>query len=126
MDTEFPWQNYSDWKALWNSDRSEKQFAMSLEEREALVLMPDELTIYRGSKRHDVDVLSWILSRETAIKFARRFGGDHLMTAVAKKHDVHAFLTRREEQEVVVDKFLIKHHEVLPPGLIAERTRRTR
>ena len=88
---------------------------MSLEERRALALMPDEFTIYRGSKRDDVDVLSWTLSRETAIKFARRFSGDRLITAVAKKNDVHAFLARREEQEVVVDKFVVKQQEVLPP-----------
>jgi hypothetical protein len=120
MDTEFPWQNQSEWKKLWSSSRPEKQFAMSMEEREALALLPDELTIYRGVGQGDnVDGLSWTLSREKAIWFARRFGGDLLITALlitatANKQDVHAFLNGQNEQEIVIDRFATISRETLP------------
>jgi hypothetical protein len=115
MDTECPGQNHSDWKALWGSDRPEKQRAMSREDREALALLPDQLTIYRGvAKGNNVSGLSWTLSRETAIWFVRRFRGDVLITATAKRQDVHAFLNGRKEQEIVVEQLLITSRETLP------------
>jgi hypothetical protein len=119
MDTEYPWQNQSKWKALWGSGRPEKQFAMSIEEREALALLPDALTIYRGvGKGNNVDGLSWTLSREKAVCFVRRFGprlGDGLLiTATANKQDVHAFLDGRKEQEVIVERLSIISRETLP------------
>ena len=77
--------------------------------------MPDDLIIYRGSQHDSIDALAWTPSREGAVRFSRRFSGNHLiMTAVAKKHDVHAFLIRRKEQEIVVDRFSIIDRETLP------------
>jgi hypothetical protein len=112
MDTEYPWQNQSGWKELWNSGRPKKQFAMSTEEREVLERLPDEFTIYRGvGKGENIEGLSWTLSREKAIWFAQRFGRRNddglLITATANKQDVHAFLNGRQEQEVIVERFSI-------------------
>jgi hypothetical protein len=116
IDCENIWQNYNDWRDLWNSDRSQKHFAMTAEERQEFVTLPDEVTIYRGVEKAEYDVgFSWSLSREKAIWFGQRrcsVGGDYyLITGKAKKHDVHALLHRRGEQEVVVDKFLIVSRE---------------
>lgn len=114
MDTECPWQNQSDW-ALWGGDRPQKQCAMSRDDREALALLPNQLTIYRGvAKGNNVNGLSWTLSRETAIWFVRRFRGDGLITATAKRQDVHAFLSGRQEQEIVVEHLSITSRETLP------------
>jgi hypothetical protein len=113
--TEYPWEKFSEWKACWNSSRPEKQFAMIAAEREALALMPDDLLIYRGTQHDSIDALAWTPRREVALRFARRFSGTGLiMTAAAKKHDVHAFLIRRTEQEIVVDRFSIIDRETLP------------
>jgi hypothetical protein len=116
IDTEYPWQSQTVWKDLWGSNRPAKQFAMSEEEREALSLLSEELTVFRGvGKGNNVEGLSWTLSREKAIWFAQRFkprlGNGRLITATANKQDVHAFLNSRKEQEVIVDKFSITSDE---------------
>jgi hypothetical protein len=115
IDCENIWQNKVEWKDLWNNGRSEKQFAMVPEERETLERLPNELRIYRGIRDADnIDGLSWTLCREKAIWFARRFRGNILLTATANKLDVHAFLNRRNEREIIVDKYFVLLCELLP------------
>ena len=106
-DSENIWQNYSGWEDLWNSSRSAKKSAMSDEARRAFDLLPDEITIYRGSHDYNVHGLSWTLSRKKAEEFAERFEGNHFTTALAKKCDAHALFDRRDETELVTDKYLI-------------------
>lgn len=101
-------QNRTEWIRLWNAERPGKhQYAMDAKGRKALARQPDVLTIYRGIKGKGRNGLSWTLDREKAIWFARRFGGETLLTARAKKADAHAtFLDI--EKEVVIDKFEIR------------------
>jgi hypothetical protein len=118
IDCENVWQNPSEWKDLWSSGRLQKQFAMTIEDRQALAAMADKMTIYRGvGKAKYGEGLSWSLSREKAIWFGERrsrVGGDYcLITATTMKHDVHALLHGRGEQEVVAGKVLIVSRETL-------------
>jgi hypothetical protein len=115
IDCENAWQKRSEWRDLWNSCRPEKQFVMNDDERGAFAFLPDELTVYRGLGDADTgDGLSWTLGREMAVRFARRSRGHALITAVAEKRDVHAFLNRRKEQEIVVENVRVIGREILP------------
>jgi hypothetical protein len=118
VDCENAWQHLSEWKDLWNSGRSGKQLAMTTEECDSLTAMAEKITVYRGVRNDEHEEgLSWSLDREKAIWFGRRLSrrGSNgcLITAMAKKKDVHALLHRRGEQEIVVDKILIISREAL-------------
>lgn len=79
---------------------------MEDDERAAYDALLDPVTIYRGDanafrvKRG----LSWTVSRNTALHFAKRFGRKRgcIGTATVPKADVPAFLNNRSEQEVIV------------------------
>lgn len=66
------------------------------------------LTIYRGESTHSTKVqkaLSWTLKRDTAIWFAERFnfsGIGYLYTAHADINKVIAYITDRNEEEIVI------------------------
>jgi len=114
IDTEFPWQNQPRWSEYWNSKRPAKEFAMSPEEREVLKGLPHVFTIYRGvGKNGNSSGLSWTLSREKAVFFAHRFRGDQLLTATAKRDDVHAYLNGRNEQEIVIESTAVQSRETI-------------
>jgi hypothetical protein len=99
------------WQALWNGPRCEH--AMTDDERAALAATPDQITIYRGvsdhwghgCKRH-CGGLSWTFDRDKALWFAKRFTAaptvGWLATVTLPKSMVRAYLTGREEAEVIV------------------------
>jgi hypothetical protein len=114
IDAEFPWQNRTRWSELWNSKRSKKEFAMSPEERDVLKGLPQEFTLYRGVGQNGNSTgLSWTLSREKAVFFAQRFRGDQLLTATAKRDDVHSYLNGRNEQEIVIESTAVQSRETI-------------
>lgn len=83
-------------------------------DRRALHSMPDLITLYRGAHVFDEDDLhlaarsgwSWTTSLTTARFFARRFLPSRMrpliITAQVKKADVVAYLTSRDEQEMLI------------------------
>jgi hypothetical protein len=112
-DSENIWEDLEDWRVLWNTEQPGKHFAMDAKERRAFKQLPNEITIYRGiSEGHTTKGMSWTLDRGKAIWFAKRYEGWHeqrpvLLTACANKSEVHALLLGREENEIVVDRFMI-------------------
>jgi hypothetical protein len=115
LDSESSWQQQKEWSELWNTQRSGKHLAMNADEHAVFVTLTDELTIYRGiGDSNNLAGMSWTLDRAKAIWFARRFGGEYrsmLLTARAKKSDVHAILLGRGESEIVIDTFEIVAQE---------------
>lgn len=66
----------------------------------------NEITVYRGVGRHgEASGMSWTLKRETAEFFARRFGKNKgsVFTATIPTWGILAYLTGRDEEEIVVD-----------------------
>jgi hypothetical protein len=111
-DSENIWQNLQHWRALWNTERPGKQFAMDAKERKEFKQLPDKITIYRGiSNGHTAKGMSWTLDREKAIWFAKRFQNSCtppiLLRARANKSDVHAMVLGRKETEIVIERFKI-------------------
>ena len=81
---------------------------MSPEERDVLKGLPQEFTLYRGVGQNGNSTgLSWTLSREKAVFFAQRFRGDQLLTATAKRDDVHAYLN------VVIESTAVQSRETI-------------
>jgi hypothetical protein len=100
------WQNRDQWKKLLTSDRPERQFIMSEDERKAFAALPDEFNVYRGGhSRRNVRGLSWTLDSERAEWFANRLllgGQPVLLSGWVAKSDVIAHFLDRGEQEIVV------------------------
>jgi len=125
-DSDNNWENTAGWRALWNQARPIKHSAMDSFERRAFKRLPEKLTIYRGTcEGHAVDGMSWTPNRDYAIWFANRRHLIHdkppvLITARAKKADIHALLIDRcwrREIEIVIDQFDIVASETLTPTL---------
>ena len=111
IDSENVVRHDEEWFWLWNGKRRCKSYAMTAEDRKAFKQLPNELTIYRGIREAGNRYgLSWTLDRDKAVWFARRDGidaGPVLLTACAKKCDVHALLLGRKESEIIIDEFVI-------------------
>jgi len=66
-------------------------------------------TIYRGQSRSEPLGFAWSLDVEVALSFARGAGGRApipdpvLYTAVVKRADILAYITGRDEEEVIID-----------------------
>lgn len=98
-------ESFNDWDGLWREPDAYR--AMTLEERSALKAMPETITVWRGGfDASIVEGLSWSVSRERAEWYAHRFanGNDRtpvLARAVIRRDDVRAYLTGRNEEEIV-------------------------
>ena len=117
IDIESLARRYDELWELWNDPRPYKRFAMDAKERKSLKRLPDELTIYRGiEERGTREGMSWTLDLDKARWFARRgcSSSPVLLTAIAKKRNVHALLLGRNESEIVVDQFDMTAAEYLP------------
>ena len=86
---------------------ADKAALMSVEERRVYAALPEIVTIYRGCRTAAaVKGMSWTLSEEKARWFAARFSGEDgglVYQAKVKKGDVIAYLSERDEEEIVVD-----------------------
>lgn len=106
IDSENIHQNASQWRELWMG-RDEPHLAMDSDDLAFLLTLPDVVTIYRGFR--DVEHqngMSWTLDRDKAIWFANRYRRDdrdaYLATAKVRRHDILAYFSGRNEQEIVV------------------------
>lgn len=93
---------------LLRSDRPERHAIMTESERAVFADLPDELTVWRGDTDTDDPGWSWTLDREVAEWFARHrehvYGGQgRLRTATCVKAEVVGYLSRREEDEILID-----------------------
>lgn len=82
--------------------------------------LPDMLTVYRGQAPDAVLGISWSLSTGTAKMFART-GGQRatikngvVLTAQVPKGSILAYLTKRQEQEVILDPMLLSGYAMDP------------
>jgi len=90
-----------------------REALMTSRERSYLRRLPDEITIYRGMTKSELDSgkfgLSWSLKREIAEFYAITFqrnsattGQEKLVHSITiKKHEVVAYFAGREEFEVI-------------------------
>jgi hypothetical protein len=89
------------------------------EEIEALANMPSTIEIYRGCRAHNVKGWSWTLDKSRAEFFAKRSAGKGrpmVLHAIAPRDRVLAYLTGRDEAEIVIkpDFVLIHYREPMP------------
>lgn len=105
VDSENIWQNKDVWKYfLENGPERNKEYFMSMEDREVFKSLPDKITVYRGYQpRKNKGGFSYTLSKEKAEWFAKRFGKDgKVITREVNKKDVFAYKNSRNEQEIII------------------------
>jgi len=98
------------WRKAWESVR------LTDTERIALAAMRDPLPVFRGVRtRNRWKGLSWTLNRERALWFATRFdNGGFLVSGLVAKEDIRAYLTDRNEAEVIVYPERVRDIEITP------------
>lgn len=114
-------ENHEEWIGLISSPRARREEMMNDEDRKALEAMPLAFTIYQGHTDKRDDGYSWTTAPETAAWFANRFADMEkarpmVTTAVVAKRDVIAYMTDRNEFEILVS----------PEVLTAKKTRSVR
>lgn len=85
--------------------RANPIFLMEPDELKVLQSLPDEITIYRGSKPNtSLTALSWTINPDVAQWFADRFekNGTVYEAKISKK-DVLAYFNGREEEEIIAN-----------------------
>lgn len=97
-------------------DLGDPHSAMEDDEKAAFEAMPDEIVIYRGAIAElNEDGWSWTTDRAKAHWFAKRgFGGEErvVLKATVAKANVLAYLTGRNESEIVVDPDNVENVEI--------------
>lgn len=106
-DSENIWQNLPIWRRLLRSERPSKFRFMDEDERKALKELPSQLTVYRGCVSGlNENGLSWTLDKDKATWFSARFQtkGQHptVLTKTIRRRDVFAYLTGRNESEIII------------------------
>jgi len=96
------------WDELLASPRPGRLSMMRDDERIEYDSLPDIVTIYQGHTEERDDGWSWTTDPNIASWFADRFAKiegstPYVTTAKVKKDEIHAFLTRRGESEVLAD-----------------------
>ncbi len=116
-DSENLWQDTRLIRRLLSNPRPHREEMMTAEERQALKRMPDAITIYRGySGRGTWRGWSWTIDKDKGEWFARRPPGPMqdspsdptLVEATVNKAHVIAYITERDESEIVVDPRRVK------------------
>lgn len=113
-------QCQDDWDSVLRSDRPGRERMMDDEDREALADMADEIGVYQGCTTDRDDGWSWTIDQDRAEWFARRFalleGSTPFMRhGRVNKSDVLAYLTNRNEDEIIVAP---EHVEVIETGVL--------
>ena len=121
--------NLFDYKAdvfkAFSADHTERDHLMNARERNYLNRLPDEITIYRGMTKSELDSgnfgISWTLNRERAEFFAKTYARNYatdkyekvVHALTIKKQDVIAYFAGRKEFEII---YLNKGY-IVRPGL---------
>ena len=95
------------WEFILRTDRAQHQCMMRDDEREAFAALPKLIAVYQGCTDQRDDGLSWTTDRAKAEWFANRFASMEkaepvVRAAFVDKTDVLAYLTRRNESEILV------------------------
>lgn len=97
------------WKELLMSNRGSREFFMRDDERAELAKLPDKFTVYRGYSENDPEEfgMSWSTDPLVAEWFARRFARNNdkiiMEELEVAKDEVFAYVTRRGEDEIILD-----------------------
>lgn len=116
------------WDALFEEFfPGEHEHMMDDEERAYLNSLTEPITVYRGAVEGlNEDGLSWTLERGQAMWFALRFGEVKdggipvVLTAQVHRHEIVAYLTTRNEEEILLFPETVRNLEYQ-----AERIKRT-
>lgn len=92
-----------EWVSYWKN--ADTKYIYSDEDREILDALPDEFYVYRGlMERASLKALSWTLDLDKAIWFAKRWNNHgKVYRGLCKKKDILAYLSCRNEEEIVID-----------------------
>jgi len=113
-DSENIWQNRDEWREMLEADEHGREAMSSPDVQSVFTLPPekggllDETVIYRGYRHDDdgLDGFSWTLDKARAKWFARRLAhkGEAAYVAEGRVNREHviAYITARDEQEIVV------------------------
>lgn len=120
MDSENIREMQEQWNLILHSDRPGREYMMDDDDRAALAALPEMFTVYQGCTVDRDDGWSWTLSRGTAEWFANRFAAMEcdepaLLIGTVNKSDVHAYLTDRGEDEIIVDPEHVAVHTMHTP-----------
>lgn len=89
------------------------EYLMNSEERAYYQSLPPNITIYRGVSPHRARLgLSWTADKDMALWFKKRYESGvkgQLLTADIRKEHVLTYIGERNEKELVVDVFSIRH-----------------
>jgi hypothetical protein len=98
LDSENIRQHLKQWRNVWGDEKPTQ------EELAVLATMPEPLRVFRGvGQRRGLSGISWTLSPERAQYFATRFSDNGFVASgVVVKDSIRAYLTERNEAEVVV------------------------
>ena len=100
------------WLRRFEVKRAHREAFMEKEETVAFAALPDDLVIYRGYQKHCTRKgLSWSLSKDVAIWFARRWpeqGAPMVVSGKCKKSDVVGYTDELKEQEIIINPTQIK------------------
>ena len=89
---------------ILNLKRPHRINMMTKEEQKALNSMPDVIRIFRGFSLDELENgFSWTVDFEMAEWFTNRTNGDFVLAGYAKKPDVIAYITGRDEEEILID-----------------------
>ena len=90
------------WKELLLSKRSHREYFMDEGDRQAFNKLSSTLTIYRGHQYINKDGFSWTLNFKKALWFASRFNkAGTVDKKVVLKKDILAYLSKRNEEEII-------------------------
>ncbi len=97
---------------LFGSARKGKENLMTKDEQKAFAALPEEIKVYRGQVCHKPLAWSWTTDKEKAKWFAERFKElktkTEVLSGTVAKSKVEAYITRREESEIVVNPKFVK------------------
>jgi hypothetical protein len=109
-DSENIWQNFEEWFEIWEDLKNRDLLKFTMEDHEnEFLASSDLLTLYRGTSE-DLDAgMSWTLDKNKAEWFAKRFNKDTpvVLETVVKASEVYAYYTGRNEQEIVINPFIL-------------------
>jgi len=109
VDSENIGQQPDRWRNLLLSERGSRESFMTEDERAEFAALQPQFTVYRGYSENDQEEfgMSWSTDAGVAEWFARRFAREDdkifMEEMEVSKDDVFAYLTRRGEEEIILD-----------------------